>query len=502
MSPLDFGAYDRSNVLPYTMNFTFNMQWQPRSDLAITLGYTGNRGRHAVVPIPFNEPQMASGSSPAMIRGASPHSSGETTNYGIQVLRDKAVDSDGDLPSIGSEPWATYDGGNTDFRAPFVGYSPYAALFETVGNSAYDALETHVEKRLSHGFQVGGSYTWSHALDEQSDLGIFFTGNNPQDLRGSYASADYDRTHVASANFLFALPNFTRDHSFQSYLTNGWNLTGIGILQSGEPFSLYEYHGAVASANLGYYPSLINPVLPVKNPQNVKQELTGLPGDARGVGGSYIPAIDPDQVAINYLAPGQNGVPSAASPGAVGTDPLDVYETDYAPGNQRNIFRQAYQKRLDLSFRKTFRITERVGLQYAFNAFNITNTPSLDVPQNQTEIRQESACDNAINGSNYNCTHGYLYGQVATSQTDQGLSVSGGAPHGGTAGANFDELPYTTRNGNQISVPTTLPVGVNGCVASKTVASGVCANNGANFGAVTGVIGSARIITMELHMTF
>ena len=38
---------------------------------------------------------------------------------------------------------------------PMSAISPNAADFKTVGVSAYDALETHVEKRLSHHFQFG-----------------------------------------------------------------------------------------------------------------------------------------------------------------------------------------------------------------------------------------------------------------------------------------------------------------------------------------------------------
>ena len=94
-----------------------------------------------------------------------------------------------DYAPIAVEPWNSFDAGNTDFRAPYVGFSPNAADFQTVGISAYDALETHVEKRLSHNFQISASYTWSHALDEQSDIGLFFTGDNPKRLlRDSQAS--------------------------------------------------------------------------------------------------------------------------------------------------------------------------------------------------------------------------------------------------------------------------------------------------------------------------
>ena len=62
------------------------------------------------------------------------------------------------------------------------------------------------------------------------------------------------------------------------------------------------------------------------------------------------------------------------------------------------------QKRLDISFRKTFRPTERMSLQYEFNIFNLTNTTSLDVPQNQTQIRQNSACSNEAISEGNNCS--------------------------------------------------------------------------------------------------
>ena len=66
--------------------------------------------------------------------------------------------------AITGEPWNTDDGGNVDFRTPFPGYSPNAALFESAGTSAYDALETHLEKRLRHGVSVGASYTFGHEI--------------------------------------------------------------------------------------------------------------------------------------------------------------------------------------------------------------------------------------------------------------------------------------------------------------------------------------------------
>ena len=58
-----FATYNRANKLPYTINDTLDIQWQPRNDLAIEIGYVGNLGRHGVIPIPFNQPGIASPSN-------------------------------------------------------------------------------------------------------------------------------------------------------------------------------------------------------------------------------------------------------------------------------------------------------------------------------------------------------------------------------------------------------------------------------------------------------
>jgi hypothetical protein len=467
---IDFGSYNPSNVLPYTINYTLKVQWQPRSDMSFDIGYVGNRGRHSVIPVPFNEPGIATPQSPIW---------GETASYGWQVLNANSLGGPygSDYNSIAGEPWNTYSGGNIDFRTPYVGYNYNSALFKTVGVSAYDALQVHLEKRLSHNLQGGASYTWSHALDEQSDLGIFFTGDNPNRLRDSWASADFDRTNVFSANFQAALPDLTRPKSVLSYATNGWNLTGVGILQSGQPYSLYEFYGASGSIYVGNYPNLMNPVLGVKNPNHPNAMKTGNSGAFRGAGGSYIPTLDPSQIAINYLAPGQKGIPVSS-----GNDPSDIYETDFAPSDQRNIFKQAPQKRLDLSFRKNFKITEHYNLLYAFNVFNVTNTTSLDVPMNQTQIAQSDACSIdafKVNKGNNNCNAEYLnYGQVATTN-DPGDQA--------TARKSLYQLPTVNGSGKSTAVPSQIDG---------------APNNGANFGSVLGVIGGARSITMGLHLTF
>jgi hypothetical protein len=194
---------------------------------------------------------------------------------------------------------------------------------------------------------------------------------------------------------------------------------------------------------------------------------------------------------------------------------VDVYETDFSPVNQRNIFRQASQKRLDISLRKEIRITDRYHLRYGFNVFNLTNTTSMDIAQNGVQIGQHGSCGNALtisktttggqgtSGDVGDCAAGYeKYGMIITNQSDQAGPTVGPAG-GGTAGSNLYQKPFTNGTaGKATVVPTTLPLGVNGCSTATAVSSAGCANNGATFGSVTGTIGSSRVITMDLHLTF
>ena len=196
-----FATYNRANKLPYTINDTLDVQWQPRNDLAIEVGYVGNLGRHGVIPIPFNQPGIASPSN--IIHPGSPFPQEYTYGYTV-------VDSNFNFQNLpNGQPYlATYEGGNVDLRVPYIGYSAESETYKAAGVSAYNALQTHVEKRMSHGLQVGFSYTYSHALDEQSGMGLFFNGNNPLNLRSAYGSSDFDRTHVFNFSYVYQVPKF------------------------------------------------------------------------------------------------------------------------------------------------------------------------------------------------------------------------------------------------------------------------------------------------------
>ena len=54
--------------------------------------------------------------------------------------------------------------------------------------------------------------------DEQSSLGLFYNGNNPNNLRSAYGNSDFDRTHVINFNYLVQLHNFFSESSWEGKL--------------------------------------------------------------------------------------------------------------------------------------------------------------------------------------------------------------------------------------------------------------------------------------------
>jgi hypothetical protein len=351
------GTYNRANKLPYSINYTLDFQWQPRNDVAIDIGYIGNLGRHQVIPVPFNQAQIA---SPSNVINGQQYSYG----YSVQTTAcDYYSCSPATLPN-GQPFLSTYEGGNIDLRVPYIGYSSESVTYKAAGISAYNALQTHVEKRLTGGLQVGFSYTYSHATDEQSALGLFYNGNNPLNLRDGYGSADFDRTHVINFNYLYQLPRFLKGNSWKSKAANGWALQGITVIQSGQPYSVIDYSGAVGSIFYGTSNGITNPVVPLAPGCDAHRAYTGTSG-AFGT-----PALNAACFTLPLLHAGDLG-------GAVPAG--DDFETNFTNG-QRNIFRQAYQRRADMSLVKSVNITEKVYARYTFDVFNVTNTTSFDIP--------------------------------------------------------------------------------------------------------------------------
>jgi hypothetical protein len=371
-APFLFGGYDPSNKLPYSENWTVDLQWQPWNTLLFDLGYVGNHGLHQPLPIPFNQPLLASPNNPV---------NGQLYSFGFNVPGIPQED-----PSLGGI--YTFDDGNTDLRTRYLGYSPSSEFWEAEGISHYNALQFGVNKRLSHGLTITGSYTWSHTLDEGSGLseGLFFNGNNPNDPRSAYGNSAFDRTHVITVSYLYQVPDIVKSADFAGKIVNGWGISGVTVAESGQPYSVSDYSGSVGGIYYGQYDSITNPLVPLAPGETVAdaivQGTTGVNANkpvlnkqAFGVAQLIIPPNSPS----NPNSP----VPPCSS--ASGTLVCDNYEIGF--GNiGRDIFRGPFQSQFNLSVFKNIRINERFSLKYDAEFFNLFNHPSFDTPNNNVSF--------------------------------------------------------------------------------------------------------------------
>jgi hypothetical protein len=288
---------------------------------------------------------------------------GQIYSYGFQT------------PGLTTEPLNSFDGGNTDLRTPFVGYSPNSVFWTAEGTSNYDALQFSVNKRLSHNLQINGSYTWSHTLDEGSGEGLFFNGNNPLQPSTAYGNSDFDRTHVLAVSYVYNLPNAYPEHSLGAKFINDWSVAGITVLESGEPYSVSDFSGSIASLYFSSEDEITNPIVPIAPGQtNSSVQFQG----TRNVNAGR-PVLNASGFTIPLVKPGTFGVPPCQN------GVCDNFESIFGDTG-RNTFRGPFQSRFDLAMVKTLKLTEKVNFRYRAELYNLFNTPSFDTPNNNVEF--------------------------------------------------------------------------------------------------------------------
>ncbi|MGH9359250.1 MAG: hypothetical protein ACRD1O_08780, partial [Terriglobia bacterium] len=109
--------------------------------------------------------------------------------------------------------------------------------------STYNSLQAEVVKRMSHGVQLQGSFTWSKTIDTSSGS---FAGDNYSesysnlpwfDLNLDRGLADFDVGRNLVVNALWDVPAPKSLSGPAGWLAKGWELGGILSLSDGVPFT-------------------------------------------------------------------------------------------------------------------------------------------------------------------------------------------------------------------------------------------------------------------------
>ena len=125
-------------------------------------------------------------------------------------------------------------------------------FLSNAGNSNYVALEVGLRRRFSRGLQYQVSYTWSHAIDNQSDIfeGVR-TGVGRQDFalatftrqfdaRVDRGNANFDQRHNLVVSAIWDLPTPDFPGAWVRLLLGGWTASIVGAHRSGFPVTVID----------------------------------------------------------------------------------------------------------------------------------------------------------------------------------------------------------------------------------------------------------------------
>lgn len=139
---------------------------------------------------------------------------------------------------------------------------------EAVGQSNYHGGTLKVEKRFSHGLSMLSSYTYGKMLDNAGNP------QNSYNVKEERGPSDFHNTHRYTASSVFELPVGTGRRFLTGidgvgrFLLSGWEMSGIFIARSGQPFTPIYTNDNSGTGQFRDRPNLIgNPQLENPTPQ-------------------------------------------------------------------------------------------------------------------------------------------------------------------------------------------------------------------------------------------
>lgn len=123
--------------------------------------------------------------------------------------------------------------GVTNALRPFKGFTS-VNFTEYGANSNYNALQLRLSRRFAKNFTGNFNYTWSKTFGyvdgDGSGLGYAY------DRSREYGLTSYDRTHIATVDFVYELPFFNGSSNKPlKTVLGGWQINGIGRFWNGPP---------------------------------------------------------------------------------------------------------------------------------------------------------------------------------------------------------------------------------------------------------------------------
>lgn len=210
--------------LPYSQDWDLNVQRSLGSNFLLEVAYVGTKGTKL--------PRFVEGNPALYVPGIDP---------------------------VTQQPYST--SGNADQRRLYSGCTlnspPSSCVYSSTGliagiaNSSYNALETSLRKRFSHGMAFLASYTYSKSIDDASSFNM--TGSaakpvagendlaqNPFNLAAERGRSLFDSRQRLVLSYQWAIPWWRQPHIWYQHIVGAWQLNGIATIMTGTPFTVFD----------------------------------------------------------------------------------------------------------------------------------------------------------------------------------------------------------------------------------------------------------------------
>jgi hypothetical protein len=379
--PLNVTAIPTKAVWPYSQQWSLSVERELPASMVATVAYVGSRGTHLTVerqlnqlrPVPPGQnpfaisepiiPQSEGGFGPGDCGGYQPLAQAFDLNNGTVIPKGAPAYYNLEAACAG----ANFKNPTPDVNTlrPYPGLGEIFSL-ENIATSTYHAFQTTV-RRTRGPFTIGGSYSYSHSIDNASDRSDA-TFVNSYDLAANKASSNFDERHLLNISYIYTLPNLSKtlqgwttglagqptgDEATPSpsapsrllqFLGDGWQISGITVFQSGTPFSVINEAGAGIS-------------------------VFDNAGVANGVGAGSYPDVNPHPAA----APDDRFNTESFGP-LLGNPNRFVAPRGLTFGNAgRNFLNNPHRTNFDMSLLKHFPIREGSYVEFRAEAFNLFN---------------------------------------------------------------------------------------------------------------------------------
>jgi len=231
-------------------------------------------------------------------------------------------------------------------RTPGV-LSPFGSVNAQVsdGNSNYNAMNVELKRRYANNFTFLASYTWSHSIDDSSDLQTLLIPQDVNNFRAERADSLFDQRHRFVLSAVFSSPIEWRSGSAWQKFFSDFSIAPILEISSGRPFNI------ITNAD-------------TNNDQSTQTDR---------------PSVNPDG--------------SLCQPGTAGCSTGLITNGRFSTGNLgRNMGLTHGYASLDMRIARQIRFGERVRLELiaeGFNLFNRFNEASASPFLSDVQLRNE-----------------------------------------------------------------------------------------------------------------